>query len=113
MFFSKIVLVFFFHVAFNILKVLEIKYTYENKLRALLMNTVWINLVSLGSVYISIDALLDGDFVIILFYIAGSVSGKWIAMTKFENIRNHVFNFFSQKKPKNESNTRIRSQRPR
>jgi hypothetical protein len=97
MFFSKIILVFFFQVAFNILKVLEIKYTYEDKLKSLLLNTIWINLVSLGSVYISIDALLDGDFVIILFYIAGSVTGKWVAMTKFENIRNRLFNFFQKK----------------
>jgi hypothetical protein len=97
MFFSKIILVFFFQVAFNILKVLEIKYTYEDKLKSLLLNTIWINLVSLGSVYISIDALLDGDFVITLFYIAGSVTGKWVAMTKFENIRNRLFNFFQKK----------------
>ena len=87
-----------FQILFNIFKVLEIKFTYENKLRHLLINSVWINLVSLASVYFSLDRLFVGDWLVIPFYIGGSVIGKWIAMTKFENTRSWIFNFLYGRK---------------
>ena len=87
-----------FQILFNIFKVLEIKFTYENKLRHLLINSVWINLVSLASVYFSLDRLFVGDWLVIPFYIGGSVIGKWIAMTKFENTRSRIFNFLYGRK---------------
>jgi len=92
-------IVFFFQFLFNILKTLEIKFTFENKITPLLMNSVWINLVSLASVFYSIEGLLDGDLLIIPFYLAGSVTGKWFAMKKMENTRGRIFQFlFFQKK---------------
>jgi hypothetical protein len=36
--------------------------------------------VSLGSTFVSIDQLLKGNFLVIIFYIAGSVVGKYIGM---------------------------------
>ena len=84
-------LVLFFQIMFNIFKVLEIKFTYENRLSNLLLNSVWINLVSLASVYYSLDRLFVGDFWVLPFYISGSVIGKWIAMTQFENQRFKIF----------------------
>ena len=69
-----------FQILFNIFKVLEIRYTFHNQVKKLLMNSVWINLVSLGSTFYSIDALLKGDFWVIIFYIVGSVIGKYIGM---------------------------------
>jgi len=89
-------IVLFFQIAFNIFKVLEIKYTYENKITALMVNSVWINLVSLASVYFSLDRLFTGDFWVIPFYIGGSVIGKWIAMTQFDNTRFKVFKFLTR-----------------
>ena len=47
---------------YNILKVLEIKYTYQNKIGALLLNSIWINLIALASTYYAIDDLLNGRF---------------------------------------------------
>ena len=91
-------IVLFFQILFNIFKVLEIKFTYENKLRHLLINSVWINLVSLASVYFSLDRLFVGDWLVIPFYIGGSVIGKWIAMTKFENTRFRIFSFLYGRK---------------
>ena len=85
------VLVFTFQVLFNVFKTMEIKYTYENKIRSLLINSVWINLVSLGSVYYSLESLFRGDYFGILFYIAGSVTGKYIAMEHYENIKGEFF----------------------
>jgi hypothetical protein len=91
-----------FQIMFNIFKVLEIKFTYENQLNRLLVNSVWINLVSLASVYFSLDSLLKGDMWILPFYIGGSVLGKWIAMTQMDNLESKLFIFFRSKteKPK-------------
>jgi hypothetical protein len=93
------IIVFVFQFLFNIFKTLEIKFTFENNITPLLMNSVWINLVSLASVYFSIEGLLAGDFLILPFYISGSVIGKWFAMKKMENIRGRIFQIlFFQKK---------------
>jgi len=72
--------VFIFQVLFNIFKVLEIRYTLHHQVHQLLINSIWINLVSLASTFYSIDALLKGNFTIIIFYITGSVVGKYIGM---------------------------------
>lgn len=74
------ILVFVFQVLFNIFKVLEIRYTLHQQIGRLLVNSVWINLVSLGAMFYSLDALLKGNFIVIIFYIAGSVVGKYIGM---------------------------------
>ncbi len=75
-----LLLIFSAQVLFNIFKVLEIRYTLQHNVRRLLLNSVWINLASLVSTFFSIDGLLKGNFLIILFYIAGSVVGKYIGM---------------------------------
>jgi hypothetical protein len=83
---------------YNIFKVLEIKYTYQNKVGALLLNSVWINLISLVSTYYAIDDLLKGNFLIVIFYIAGSVLGKYLGM-QLGNPRNQVWKkLFKQNK---------------
>lgn len=94
------VAILFFQVTFNVFKVLEIKYTYENQINRLMLNSVWINLVSLATVYFSLDGLLKGDFWILPFYIGGSVLGKWIAMTQMENLEYKLFSFFKSKNRK-------------
>lgn len=73
-------LILLFQITFNIFKVLEIQYTYEKRLNKLMLNSVWINLVSLASTYYSIDSLFRGDFWVLPFYIGGSIIGKWIAI---------------------------------
>ena len=75
---------------YNIFKVLEIKYTYQNKIGALLLNSVWINLVALVSTYYAIDDLLNGRFSIVIFYIIGSVLGKYLGM-QFGNPRSKIW----------------------
>jgi hypothetical protein len=90
-------LVLVFQIMFNIFKVLEIKYTYENKLSLLLYNSIYINLIALASVYWSLDLLFEGDWWVIPFYVSGSVIGKWIAMRHVENIRYKIFKLFGKK----------------
>ena len=90
-----------FQILFNVFKTMEIKYTYENKLNSLLINSVWINLVSLAGMYFSLQPLLfEKDFLVLPFYIGGSVLGKWIAMTKMDNIEFKIFSFFTKKTEK-------------
>jgi hypothetical protein len=95
-----------FQIMFNIFKVLEIKFTYENQLSRLLVNSVWINLVSLASVYFSLDSLLKGDMWVLPFYIGGSVLGKWIAMTQMDNLESKLFVFFRSKTEKPKRNVK-------
>jgi hypothetical protein len=86
----KELVVFFAQTLYNILKVLEIKYTYQNKIGALILNSIWINLVALLSTYYAIDDLLKGNFTIVIFYIIGSVLGKYLGM-QFGNPRNQIW----------------------
>jgi hypothetical protein len=97
-----------FQIMFNIFKVLEIKFTYENQLSRLLVNSIWINLVSLASVYFSLDSLLKGDMWVLPFYIGGSVLGKWIAMTQMDNLESKLFVFFRTKTEKPKKNVRTK-----
>jgi hypothetical protein len=51
--------------------------------------------------YFSLQPLLfEKDFLVLPFYISGSVLGKWIAMTKMDNIEFKIFSFFSNKTQK-------------
>ena len=92
-------IVFLSQTLFNVFKVLEIKYTYQNRVPELLINSIWINIVSLTSVYFSIESLLQGELQIVAFYIAGSILGKWIGM-KLGNPRNQIWKSIFQKTPK-------------
>ena len=85
-------LVFLFQVLFNVFKTLEIKYTYEHKVKELMFNSIWINLVSLGSTYFAIDSLFKGNWSVILVYMAGSVVGKWVAMTQISELKKKLGN---------------------
>lgn len=89
-------LIFLFQFVFNVLKVLEIKFTYENKVGYLMLVSVFITIVALVSVYFSLDRLFDGDYWVVPFYVIGSVIGKWVAMTQFDNPRFKVFKFLTK-----------------
>lgn len=74
--------VFIFQFIFNILKVLEIKHIANHKLKELLTVTVWLSLIALLTTWFTISQLLVGDWLVVIFYLAGSVAGKWFVMTK-------------------------------
>jgi len=73
--------IFLFQIIFNVLKVWEIKYTYQHRIFPLLINSIFINLTSLATTFISVTSLLDGKWSVIFFYVIGSVIGKYIGMT--------------------------------
>lgn len=72
--------VFAFQVLFNIFKVLEIRYTLEKQVKKLMINSIYINIVALGSTFFSIDQLIKGNLLVIIFYIGGSILGKYIGI---------------------------------
>ena len=74
------ILLFLFQFSFNILKTLEIQYTYNKQINKSLINSLMINAVSLASLYFSIDALIQGNLYMIASYIFGSLSGKFVSM---------------------------------
>ncbi len=75
-------IIFLSQLTFNILKVLEIRFTYERRVARLMVNSVLINLVSLLSVYYSLDLLINkGDWWVLAFYIAGSAAGKYLGIS--------------------------------
>jgi len=66
----------------------------------LMINSIWINLVSLGSVYFAIDSLFKGNWSVIIVYIIGSVMGKWVAMTKITDYREKIYSLLLKRKLK-------------
>lgn len=88
-----LLLVFVSQVLINILRVLEIKYTFQHNVPKLLFNTLWINMVWLVSTFMSIDALLKGNFLVVVVFLAGSVLGKYMGMNiDIEKQRKQGFN---------------------
>jgi len=75
-----VILLFIFQFSFNILKTLEIQYTYNKQITKSLINTIMINVISLASLYFSIDALIQGNLYMIASYIFGSFTGKFVSM---------------------------------
>lgn len=76
----ELLFIFIAQFSFNILKVLEIRYTMLHDIKKVLINSVFINIALIGSMFISIEALLEGNFVVLLFYIGGALVGKYLGM---------------------------------
>lgn len=98
---EKALIVFVAQILFNIFKVLEIKYTYQNRVSALLFNSIWLNAIALVGTFYSIKDLLAGNFVIVIFFIGGSVLGKWIGM-KIDNTRTTIWETLFKSNKKND-----------
>jgi putative effector of murein hydrolase len=73
--------IFLSQILFNILKVLEIRYTYENNTNKLLLNSVWMALASLASMFWSLDELMKGNWAVIPIYVLGNLVGKYVGMS--------------------------------
>lgn len=75
--------IFVLQAAMAILKVHEIKYNDGEELRKAMINAFLISVVALLALTIGVSSLLKGDWVVAVFFVAGSMFGKWLAMTKF------------------------------
>lgn len=93
----KYSLIFLLQLIFNVLKVEEIKYSYENKTSKLIFNSILMNAISLATTYYSLTLMLNGDWVVAAIYIAGAASGKWVATTKMFNYRKFILDELKKK----------------
>jgi hypothetical protein len=84
------ILVFLFQFIYNILKVEEIKFAYENKTIKLVINAILLNTLTILSTYYSLHLLLEGDMFIIISFITGGAVGKWFATTNIFNYRTFI-----------------------
>jgi hypothetical protein len=75
------ILIFLLQVFFNILKVLEIRHAVHGKVKESLINSVLISSMTLASSYFSLDELFSGNWIVILFFVGGSVVGKWLTLS--------------------------------
>jgi hypothetical protein len=73
------IFIFLLQVAFNICKSLEIRYTYENRLAPILWVGFALSVMMILGFYLSIGALLKGEWVVIVVYVGGSVLGKYLS----------------------------------
>ena len=86
-------LIFIFQSIFNIAKVYEIKYAYENQLKGILISSTVLSLLTIISTYLSIELLLAGDLKVIIVYVLGSLLGKYIAyLSEKNNYRTKLYN---------------------
>jgi hypothetical protein len=53
--------------------------------------------VSLGATYYSLDSLFKGDYLGVVFYIIGSIIGKWYAMVHYEKTKEKLKPLFKKK----------------
>lgn len=76
-------IIFLLQTAMAILKVHEIKYNEEKEnMKKNMVVSFLISLVALLGLTIGISSVLKGDWFISIFFVGGSVFGKWLAMTK-------------------------------
>lgn len=71
----------------SILKVFEIKYSYENKVISLTVITVVMSAIWLIATTIGVRAVLSGDNIMMVAYIISSGIGKILAIKVFGNPR--------------------------
>lgn len=77
---------------------MEIKYSYEEKIKPLIIVTALLSGIILASTYFSLTLLLKGDIIVIPIYIVGSILGKLTAI-KLNNTRAKIFHkLFNKKK---------------
>lgn len=87
-------LVSFLQLFMSIFKVLEIKWSYENKIPHLTILTLLMSGVWLTSTSIGVSAILKGDIIMGLVYMISSALGKIVALklTGGNTYRSKVFN---------------------
>jgi hypothetical protein len=71
----------------SVLKVFDIKYSYENKVVYLTVITVVMSAIWLIATTIGVNAVLSGDSYMMIIYIVSSGLGKIIAIKLFGNPR--------------------------
>ena len=85
----------------SILKVFDIKWSYENKTAKLMVLNFLISGVWLLSTGIGVGAVIEGDLVMVGIYVIFGGLGKWIAISIFQQnkYRSSVYKRIKNKEP--------------
>jgi len=85
----------------SILKVFDIKWSYENKTTKLMFLNFIMSGVWLLSTGIGVGAVINGDLIMVLVYILFGGLGKWIAISIFQQnkYRSSVYKRIKNKDP--------------
>lgn len=67
-------------IAFNLLKILEIKFSYEQDMKMTIIIGFLLSIVWLFSTAIGVNAVIKLDYVMMVVYIISSVFGKILAL---------------------------------
>lgn len=77
-------------IAFNLLKLLEIKYSYDEDMKMTLLVGFFLAIVWLFSTAIGVSAVIQLDYVMMIDYVISSIFGKYLALKlrKYWKIKN-------------------------
>ena len=67
-------------VAFNLLKLLEIKYSYDEDMKRTLIVGFFLAIVWLFSTAIGVSAVIQLDYIMMIVYVISSMFGKYLAL---------------------------------
>ena len=74
------VLLAFIQITFNLLKILEIKYSYDENMKMTLLVGFFLAIVWLFSTAIGVSAVIKLDYVMMIDYVISSMFGKYLAL---------------------------------
>lgn len=67
-------------IAFNLLKLLEIKYSYDEDMKRTLIVGFFLAIVWLFSTAIGVSAVIQLDYIMMIVYVISSMFGKYLAL---------------------------------
>lgn len=72
-------------IAFNLLKILEIKYSYDEDMKMTLLVGFMLSIVWLFSTAIGVSAVIKLDYLMMFVYVISSMFGKYLALKLRKN----------------------------
>lgn len=72
-------------IAFNLLKILEIKYSYDEDMKKTLIVGFFLAIVWLFSTAIGVSAVIQLDYIMMIDYVISSMFGKYLALKLRKN----------------------------
>jgi len=72
-------------IIFNLLKILEIKYSYDENIKMTLLVGFFLAIVWLFSTAIGVSAVIQLDYMMMIVYVISSLFGKYLALKLRKN----------------------------
>jgi len=81
-----LLLVIISQVVFNYLRTIEIKFMIKDMIRETMIVAFFISITLLFSMFISIKGLLEGDYIIAIFYVIFGLIGKYLGLIEYKMV---------------------------